>query len=285
MRCLPFLCAPFLLSPVALAQRFPCSVSVPAIHLGTYAGNRVASGVTPVSVICPASTPYTIGLRSSAGGPANTVRTMKGVRGAGLRYQLFQDAARSVNWGSEIGTDAVSGVGTGGVQRFNIYPVLMQSQQASQGEYADALTVTVTSNRGISSANVPVIANALGVCIVLSTAMGFGSYTGGAITSTSTISLTCTANVAYDIALNAGTTTGASTSARKMAGPNGGTLGYSLFRDAAFSQNWGSVSGVDTLTGIATGLLQPITVYGKISSGLIAPIGAYSDTITATITY
>ncbi|SEB37571.1 Spore coat protein U (SCPU) domain-containing protein [Terriglobus roseus] len=274
-----------LLAPAAIAQNPPCSISVPAIHLGTYAGSRVATGVTPVSVVCPPSTSYTIGLRSNAGGASNSVRAMRGSRGAKLNYQLFQDAAHSVNWGSEIGTDVVAGVGTGSVQRFNIYPVLLQGQPSPQGEYTDAVTVSVTSNRGTYSVNVPVIANATGLCVVLSTSMAFGSYGGSAIASTSTISLTCTANITYDIALSAGTTTGATPSARKMAGPNGGMLSYGLYRDAAMTLNWGATSGSDTLTGVATGLLQPITVYGKIPAGQIVPIGNYSDSITATITY
>jgi spore coat protein U-like protein len=210
---------------------------------------------------------------------------MKGSRGSKLNYQLFQDAARSINWGSEIGTDAVAGVGTGAVQRFNIYPVLMQNQQAPQGEYTDALSVTLTSSRGTAAAIVPVVVNALALCLVSSTSMAFGTYGAAAVTSSSTISLTCTANVPFEIALNAGTTTGATASARKMAGPNGGRLSYGLYSDAALSQSWGTTSGTDTLNGIATGLFQSIPVYGQIPRNQIVPIGSYSDTITATVTY
>jgi spore coat protein U-like protein len=270
---------------MANAQRTFCSISVPAIHLGTYSGSRAATGVTPVSVICPAGMTYSISVRSGAGS-SNTVRTLMGARGARLRYQLFRDAARTQNWGSEIGTDAVSGVGTGSTQRFNLYPALMQESLLPQGHYSDNVTVSVTSARGTYSASVPVMANSIGLCVSVSSSdLAFGNYSGSAVTASSGISLSCTAGLSIDIVLSAGTSPGATTSSRAMSGPNGATLAYSLYNDSALSSVWGLLSGTNSLTTITSGLLQSFTVYGKIPAGQIVAIGSYSDTVTATITY
>jgi spore coat protein U-like protein len=37
-----------------------------------------------------------------------------------LGYQLFSDAARTINWGNSSGTNWVSGTGTGSTQRFGL---------------------------------------------------------------------------------------------------------------------------------------------------------------------
>lgn len=274
-----------LVSASVLAQHTGCSVSVPAIHLGTYAGTAATSGVTPISVTCPAGSTYSVSLRSSTAGSGNRLRTMNGPRGARLNYQMFQDAAHTMNWGSEVGTDAVTGTGTGSAQRYNIYPAMAPAQQAVQGNYSDNVIVSVISNRGTYSTTVPVVANATTVCFLLSTNMVFGNYSSALVNATSTISVNCLAATPFDIALNAGTTTGATTSSRKMVGPNGGTLNYSLFRDAQRTQNWGNSTGTDTLQGTSSGLLQSITVYGQIPARQTPPSGSYTDTITATITY
>jgi spore coat protein U-like protein len=62
-------------------------------------------------------------------------------------------------------------------------------------------------------------------------------------------------------------------------------LSYALFQDAARTINWGVTIGTDTLTGSGNGNAQALIVYGRVATGqLIAP-GAYTDTVTATITY
>jgi spore coat protein U-like protein len=62
-------------------------------------------------------------------------------------------------------------------------------------------------------------------------------------------------------------------------------LNYELFRDSARTLNWGNTIGTDTVAGTGNGLAQTLTVYGRIlGSQLVAP-GAYTDTVTATLTY
>ena len=85
--------------------------------------------------------------------------------------------------------------------------------------------------------------------------------------------------------LNAGTTSGATVTTRQMV--NGANrLDYGLYQDAAHTTNWGNTPGTDTPAPIIAGLLPAsLTVYGLVPAGQIVPLGAYTDTITVTVTY
>jgi spore coat protein U-like protein len=68
-----------------------------------------------------------------------------------------------------------------------------------------------------------------------------------------------------------------------MTGSGGGTLNYSLFRETGRTSNWGNTGTTDTVSG--SGLLQTITVYGRIPAGQTPIVGVYTDTVTVTLTY
>jgi spore coat protein U-like protein len=105
-----------------------------------------------------------------------------------------------------------------------------------------------------------------------------------AINQTSTIQVQCTNTTAYNIGLNPGTATGATVTTRKMtSGSN--TINYSLFRDAGMTSNWGQTVGTDTVSSTGTGAVQSFTVYGQVPAQSTPAPGAYSDTITVTVTY
>ena len=63
------------------------------------------------------------------------------------------------------------------------------------------------------------------------------------------------------------------------------TIPYAIYSDAPLSTNWGNTIGTDTVSGTGSGILQVFTVYGKIPAGATAPAGAYTDTVTVTVTY
>jgi len=129
-----------------------------------------------------------------------------------------------------------------------------------------------------------VTANVQAVCQISSSNLDFGNYSGAQLTANSTISVTCTQNQGYDVGLNGGS--GAqSVTARKMTGPGGTVLGYGLYRDANYTSNWGNTIGSDVMHGNGSGSAQSLTVYGKLPANQLVTPGAYSDTITATITY
>lgn len=130
-----------------------------------------------------------------------------------------------------------------------------------------------------------VTATVQATCLVAATPMAFGTYTGVIANSTSTVSVTCTNSTAYNVGLNAGTATGATVTTRKMTGPGAALLNYSLFSNSGMTTNWGNTVGTDTVPGAGNGTVQAVTVYGRVAAGQYLAPGAYTDTITATVTY
>jgi spore coat protein U-like protein len=150
---------------------------------------------------------------------------------------------------------------------------------AASPKAADPSTVTTTFT---------VSTDVQTACVVSATALNFGAYiTTAASNATSTITVQCNNLTTYNIGLDQGTSPGATTTTRAMTGPTGAVpLGYSLCSDSAScAKNWGDVVGTDTVPGTGNGSGQPYTVYGHIPAGEVSRAGAYSDTITVTVTF
>ena len=135
-----------------------------------------------------------------------------------------------------------------------------------------------------------VTASVAASCIVSGSALAFGAFdvlSGSNVDSTSALSATCTNGSAYTIGLNAGASTGATVSTRKMTHTNGTTLlNYSLSTLSSGGANWDDVGGTTVAAGTGNGVAQSITVFGRVPTGQTLPIvGAYSDSITATIDF
>ncbi|HET6397138.1 MAG TPA: spore coat U domain-containing protein [Pseudoxanthomonas sp.] len=108
----------------------------------------------------------------------------------------------------------------------------------------------------------------------------------GDVTATGALVVNCTTGTPYAIGLDQGTY-GSSVTSRLMKHATGtATIPYSLYRDAAMTQNWGDAAGA-TQPGVGNGSDQTVQVYGRVlgSSNVNVPAGDYADTITATITY
>jgi spore coat protein U-like protein len=150
---------------------------------------------------------------------------------------------------------------------------------------AQAANPTVTTTFQVSATVQP-------NCTTSATALGFGNYTpgNGAVTGSSTITVNCTKNTGYTIALNPGSTTGDAFTQRLMAsGAN--TLQYNLYTSAALTTVWGDGTGATTTeAGTGAGLATAATykVYGNLpdsAANQTAIPGSYTDTITVTVTY
>ncbi|MDR3532443.1 MAG: spore coat U domain-containing protein [Rhodopila sp.] len=141
---------------------------------------------------------------------------------------------------------------------------------------------TATSNFGVSATVDP-------TCLInAGTPLAFGHYNGAAATGMTTISVTCTNTTSYNVGLDAGTTSGATVTTRKMAGATGGNtdqLPYSLYSDSSRTVNWGNTPGTDTVAGVGTGSTQTLTVYGSIPASTYITPDNYTDTVTATVSY
>ena len=136
-----------------------------------------------------------------------------------------------------------------------------------------------------STSSLTISASVVASCTVVGSAIAFGAYTQTLVNQSGSITVLCTNGTPYNVGLDAGTGSGSTVTTRKMSASGGGTLNYALYRDAAHSNNWGTTIGTDTVTGTGSGLLQTLTVYGQIPASQTPLAGAYSDTVTVTLTY
>jgi spore coat protein U-like protein len=130
-----------------------------------------------------------------------------------------------------------------------------------------------------------VTANVVTGCTVTATNLAFGTYSEAQVDASSTITTDCNNGSAYNIGLNAGTAPSATVTTRQMTGPAGALLNYSLFSDAGHSVNWGNTVGTDTVPSTGTGAPQNFTVFGRLPASQFVTTGAYTDTITVTVTF
>jgi len=149
------------------------------------------------------------------------------------------------------------------------------------------LLATNASNAASTTTTFPVQMTITASCTINSaTTLNFGS--SGVLTAnvdqTSTIQVQCTNTSPYNIGLDAGTGTGATVAARKMAnGAN--TITYSLYSDSGRTTVWGNTIGTDTVAATGNGAAQAYTVYGRVPPQTTPAPAVYADTITVTVTY
>jgi spore coat protein U-like protein len=261
----------FALCCVWTARAQTCTFSVTSLSFGTYAGT-VLNGTATGKVTCPGA--WDIPLNAGTGaGATETVRKMTGPGGATLNYQVFQDAARTINWGNTT-TDEMTGTGNANVTFYGEIPA---GQVIAPGTYTDTLSTATTS--------FPVTAIISPSCTITANPLTFGNYSGLLLNSTSTIFVSCSKATPYNVGLNAGASTGATVTHRSMTGPVSANLNYQLFSDSGHTTNWGNTVGTDTVAGTGNGAAQSLTVYGQIPAGQLVRPGSYTDTITATLTY
>jgi len=128
---------------VSATVQATCTISASALAFGTYTG-LAATGTSTVTVQCTNTTPYNVALSAGSGsGSTVTTRKMTGPSSATLNYALYQDSARSVNWGMTTGTDTESGTGNGSTQALTVYGAITAGQYVAPGAYSDTITATV----------------------------------------------------------------------------------------------------------------------------------------------
>lgn len=163
---------------------------------------------------------------------------------------------------------------------------------------ATALALGVTSGSqaaGSDTANLTVQATVDANCTISTTAVDFGSYdpvTANATTDLQApaggkVTLLCTNGASATVTLgegsNADTGSAPEDPERRMAsGAN--FLSYTLYSDAGLTTEWGDTAP----TGVAhtgTGASADLPVYGVIPQGQNVPVGTYTDTVLATVSF
>lgn len=148
---------------------------------------------------------------------------------------------------------------------------------------------------GTATSNMPVSATVTANCTIdASSGVAFGAYdpvvtnasTGADLTSTGTISTTCTngASVTVTLGQGANADTGSTDSApiRRMLAGASDYLSYQLYTDSGHTTVWDNTTGAG-VTG--TGAAVSTTVYGLVTKGQNVKSGSYSDTVVATVTF
>lgn len=142
---------------------------------------------------------------------------------------------------------------------------------------------------GTAQTSMPVSAEVLENCSVISSAMSFGPITDVGATnvdSTATITLSCTLNAGYEIQLNDGLN--ALNGQRRLVNATSKeAVNYDIYRNVSRDLRWGSQLGTDTVSGTASPAgVATVTAYGRIPAGVAkVSAGAYTDTITVTVNF
>lgn len=101
-------------------------------------------GTAQVTVSCTEGSPYNIGLDAGIGPGASVTARQLSSGGNTLKYSLFRDPARNLNWGNTVGIDTTSGSGTGSPTVHTVYGRIWSRQAVKAGVYADTITIVVT---------------------------------------------------------------------------------------------------------------------------------------------
>lgn len=131
-------------------------------------------------------------------------------------------------------------------------------------------------------------ANVIKSCQVSADPLDFDTVDGIAsptnIDATTTIRVICSKPTAYNVLLIPSNNNTAGSSAMTGAAGNADTVPYRLYSNAARSAPWGSLDSND-VSGTGNGLIQSLTVYGRVPGLPNVQPGDYKDKVTVNVTY
>jgi spore coat protein U-like protein len=157
------------------------------------------------------------------------------------------------------------------------------------GAFTPFLSSPARAN-SVANSPVPISATVQATCTLSGTTLAFGTYTGSQIDTSAALSVTCTNTTAYTVGLDGGSHSsgGGETPNRRMGGPSGARLNYTLFSNAGRTTQWANSvgeGGSGIVSGTGDGSAQVLNVYGRLAAGQYVTPGGYTDTVTATVTY
>lgn len=272
-----------------------CSVTTAGLTFSSYNSQTKAQvdGTGTLTVTCSGSGSNTLTMGLSNGG-GSTCTTRRMASGANLlSYQIYRESARTSNF-CDTSTSRVSfalnfpsgtTVQTATVTMYGRIPA---SQNPAVGSaYLDTLTATLRSGSTTlaTNTNVAIRGSVPAMCTVSAATLGFGNYAPTAATlGSAAVTVNCTISATYQVALGAGGN--ANAASRRMAGPGGALLAYSLYRDSPRTLLWGDGTTFGgRLAGTGNGANQALNVYGTIPAGQAPTPGAYSDSVVVTVEY
>lgn len=135
--------------PFTASANVPANCSIQAattLDFGSIPGVITANQdrTSTVTLACTGRTPYNIGLDNGQHASGTTRRMERVPSGGHVAYELYRDPARTQRWGGTIGSDTVTGTGTGGSQQVTVHGRVPAGQVVPPGSFRDVVTVTVT---------------------------------------------------------------------------------------------------------------------------------------------
>ena len=130
-----------------------CTISASTIlDFGPIVATNVAvtPGTGTLSVNCTTTLPYDISMDDGANTSGLGIHNRRMKDNAAtpnyLTYQIYTDVARSIVWGTVVGTDVLHGIGNGAAQPLTVYGtvIVQTTPPANVVPYADTLTATIT---------------------------------------------------------------------------------------------------------------------------------------------
>jgi len=158
------------------------------------------------------------------------------------------------------------------------------------GLAAVAIAVESSLSAQSATASLTISASVSKNCTITTSPVNFGAYdpvTANATAprdGTGTVTITCTKGAPAKVGLGVGSNSQGTT--RRMLGGTAAYLTYELYKDSTHASVWGNTA--DTALDIpAAPNRNPrdFTVYGRAPAGQDAPVGAYTDTVVATVNF
>ena len=158
---------------------------------------------------------------------------------------------------------------------------------------AVAVSGSAVVQAATATANLTVQLTVTASCTINAATLDFGStgLLATLIDATTTLSVTCTNTTPYSVGMDNGANF--SVTRRMRLGATANFIGYAIYTDAGRTNAWTTASSSTTCTatnscflGTGNGSAQSITVYGRVPALGTGPTpGAYTDTVTMTVTY
>lgn len=296
-------------APSPAVAGMSCTTAVTALNYGTFSSPNASpiDTTAALSISCSgANAGSAFRLCISMANPSIPLTS----GGNSLAENIYKDASRSTIFGSfrtsatgGVQVDVVansSGSGSTSVTLYGRVPV----QSVPPGSYAVTMAATnlevgfdddtsrscsviaTGGGDGLVNRALTAVATVQAACNVSATNMDFPSVSSlsTAQTTTSTVSLTCSTGLPYNIVLNGGNANATDPTQRKMTS-GAQQITYGLYRDSAHTLPWGLTLGTNTKSGTGTGSSQSHTVHGRVPAQTTPAPGTYSDTVVVTVEY
>jgi spore coat protein U domain-containing protein, fimbrial subunit CupE1/2/3/6 len=133
--------------PVRIELVAVCTVTATDLNFGAYSPRSQAplQGQSTIELLCGGPVTAEVSLDAGSGAGASTTnRRMEQEAGTDrLDYDLYQDAGRTIHWGTRSGVDTLEVQTTGLTLTIPVYGQIPGGQRAREGTYSDTITVRV----------------------------------------------------------------------------------------------------------------------------------------------